>query len=225
VIAKTGCMKTVIVVLISVFICSSTLCEDENERLFHFNDEEIEAIQLKKFPNIIRNDWVLEIKTSKSTVTLKDKRDQEQEAENVRYYFIGYIDVREGRTDYLIIARYYEGHRYFLINGLNGNQVSMYGIPILSPDSKHYVVTSLDIGAGYSSNYILILDSDDYKIEWEENLDEKYHGNGGPSDPVWLDENSILFFEPKHDGNYILEKKPYIIEKKDGKWQLPRLLK
>jgi hypothetical protein len=217
-------MKVGIIVLISVFICSSTLCESENERLFHFNDEEIEAVQLKKSQDVTRNDWALEIKTPESTVTFKDRRDQENEY--VRYYFIGYIDVGKGRTDYLLIARYYEGHRYFLINGLNGNQTSMYGIPVLSPDKKHYVITSLDIGAGYSSNYILILNTDDYKVEWEYNFDEKYGGNAGPSDPVWLDGNSILFVENKHDGYYEhLEKKPYIIENKDGKWLLPRLLK
>jgi hypothetical protein len=107
---------------------------------------------------------------------------------------------------------------------VTAQQVLIRGIPVLSPDLKHYVVTSLDLGAGYNPNSIQIFKTSDYPLEWE----YQYQSEKGPSDAIWLNENKIVFFENRNGkiptGRDYFEKEPYIIGMKNGKWQSPRLL-
>ncbi len=108
-----------------IFICPALLFA--HQEIHHLSDEEIEASLLRKFSNITRSNWVLEIKTPESVVTFKDARDLEEGYR--RFFLIGSIRVKGDRRDYLIHLHGYEGHSYVLVNSLTGEQIHVFGIP------------------------------------------------------------------------------------------------
>jgi hypothetical protein len=208
---------------LAILVCSTV--SSAKEYVFDLRAGEIEAVLLKKFPNITRDGGVLTIKTDGSTIALKNRPDAGEGT--VLYFFVGFVHIHADRTDYVIKVGLWEGRYYMLINGLTGETIDMCGQPIISPDRRRCVAMCLDLEAGYMTNSIQIfrIERDGYELEWEYTFDE----SEGPSDAVWLDEFGVVFFGNRSrraiDKPDIYERRPYITEMKDGQWKSPRLLK
>ena len=130
------------------------------------------------------------------------------------YWFITYYQ----QTGYFLVqVRGWEGFSYLMINAFTGEMVPVIGVPIISRDTKRFVVTSLDLEAGYRPNRIAIFrfDSDRVKQEWV-----KDYVAVGPSDAAWISETAITYIENRSsNGGQTLNKKHIIVQVTNGEWK------
>jgi len=192
------------------------------ENFMHLSDAEVEKIVLKKVKGATREGKILKLQTTAGTVTFENRINVGEGS--AKYYLAGFRN--HGNYFYLIRVIGYESKGYIILNKNTGQMINLYAIPVFSLDGKRFVDVSLDLDAGYLPNRILIfgLTENKYTVEWKYN----YRGMKGPSNPIWLNNSSIVFFEVNVNNASTspgLTKIPYIIEWKNEKWNLPRLLK
>ena len=148
-----------------------------------------EAKQIRRFSGkVSRSDGDLHLKLSSgSLITLTNsKRDNERRK---LYWFITYYQ----HTGYFLVqVRGWESLVYLMINASNGEILRISGIPIISRDLKRFVVTSLDLEAGYRPNRITIFRFEDEGIKQEWSKDYKA---SGPSDALWINNTVITYSE------------------------------
>ncbi len=126
---------------------------------------------------------------------------------NVGYYTFNVIE--EGS----------EGLSAMLVNDKTGKEFKVDAIPLVSPNNKKFVTTSMDLSAGFDPNKIEVWHFAKKGMVRDFSLTlEKW----GPSDPIWLNNNTISFskniFETK-SGNIIKTAKLFL--KFNGKkWAL-----
>jgi hypothetical protein len=105
---------------------------------------------------------------------------------------------------HLIEVQYYEGGIYILLDGVSGDRTLSHGIPVLSPDTTHFVAASQDLVAGYSPTGIQIWRIAGRRIELEFSSlsDHRRLPSWGPAKPFWLDTSRIRFdrIELRRDG-------------------------
>ena len=130
-------------------------------------------------PNLI-------IRTHKNEVIFSDNLTESESA--ARYIYIrNYLE----KNYYLIYASGWEGHSFQFVHASTGKCTRLDGIPILSPDNKLFVATSMDLEAGYNNNSVQIC-----KLTPSGPVTVFYHnykGSCGPSNPKWIDNKTILF--------------------------------
>jgi hypothetical protein len=105
-----------------------------------------------------------------------------------------------------------------MINATNGELLRLSGIPIISRDLKRFVVTSLDLEAGYRPNRITVFRFEDegIKQEWSKDYEAS-----GPSDALWISNSVIRYFEnTSKDGGQTLNKRPVDLQLKEGEWRM-----
>ena len=179
------------------------------------SNKAFEAKQIDRFSDkVCRNYGDLKLKlASGSLVTLTNlNRDNERVK---RYWFITYF---QQIRYFLVQARGWEGFDYLMINASNGQIMRLSGIPIFSRDLKRFVVTSLDLEAGYRPNRIAIFRFEDEGIKQEWSKD---YIASGPSDAVWINNTTIAYSEnTSKDGGQTLNKKPVNLQLKEGEWKI-----
>jgi hypothetical protein len=97
------------------------------------------------------------------------------------------------QTKYAIVrVQFIEGNTWKVINLKDGSITEVGGYPLFSPDAQLFVVTQLDLIAGYSLNVLRIYQVTDSapKLLWDANSDK---GNWGPSQPMWKSNSSFTF--------------------------------
>jgi len=89
---------------------------------------------------------------------------------------------------HLVELRHYEGSSYLLIDARSGAATPLSGPPVVSPDGRRFVTTSMDLEAGYDPNEIEIWRVTDSVRQ----LEFSHRPDGwGPSDAVWRDTATI----------------------------------
>ena len=174
-----------------------------------------EAKQIRRFSGkVSRSDGDLLLKlTSGSLITLTNsKRNNERRK---LYWFITYYQ----HTGYFLVqVRGWESLVYLMINASNGEILRLSGIPIISRDLKRFVVTSLDLEAGYRPNRITVFRFEDEGIKQEWSKDYKA---SGPSDALWINNTAITYSEnTSKDGGQTLNKRPVNLQLKEGEWRM-----
>ncbi len=207
-----------IVVLFSVF---SACGLGAVQQFTHIPDAQVEEIMLKVVQGAAREGKILKLQTGAKTVSLEDRIDVGEGS--AKYYLAGFMDTHG--DFYLIRVLGHESKGYVLVNKKSGQTIDLYSKPVFSPDGNRFVDISLDLEAGHMSNLIIIyeLKGDKYSQEWK----HVFQGIKGPSNPVWLNNSAIVFFEVtfnKVPTFSNLKKKPFIIELENNRWQTPRPL-
>jgi hypothetical protein len=137
---------------------------------------------------VVRDGLRLELRAGKRLVVLKD--DCSDSESYARYSFEGHL------TDisYLLVSvTSYEGGGYLLINERSGTQESISGTPLVSPDKKRIVTTSMDFMAGYSNKTIEVWRLTVAGLEEEYSYDTFKENVCGASNARWLDNKTIEF--------------------------------
>ncbi len=110
----------------------------------------------------------------------------------VIYRFFGHAS----GLGYFFQVQHYEGSSFLVVTE-TGDEVGVIALPVLSPDGKQFVSTSVDLGAEYNPNGFQV---------WEKKGDswvlkiEKYSGFG-MEDPVWIDGHTFYFVKVFLDPN------------------------
>jgi hypothetical protein len=134
---------------------------------------------------------------------------------NKVHWFITYYH----QTGYFLVqVRGWEGFHYLMISGATGDIIPLIGVPIISRDTKRFVVTSLDLDAGYRPNRIAIFhfNGDGVKLEWS-----KDYTVSGPSDAAWISDTLITYSENSSpDGGQTLSKERVTVKLENGEWRI-----
>lgn len=94
---------------------------------------------------------------------------------------------------YLVFhIQYFEGDAYSMISKESAKEFILPGIPIPSPDKKKVLSTSYDLVAGYNPNSIQVWRVSPTDMTREMAL-EPQPVNWGPSDAIWIDDQTIHF--------------------------------
>lgn len=111
-------------------------------------------------------------------------------------------------NSYCIYGGYYEALDYILLNRATGENVHIWGEPVLSPDKKHVVCTSFDLEAGFIPNGFQLFEYNNGKLENKGDVTlEKW----GSNNVKWLDDKTLL-------AEYT---KPYTVVEGDGMIKVP----
>ncbi|NIQ39663.1 MAG: hypothetical protein GTN81_13885 [Proteobacteria bacterium] len=119
---------------------------------------------------------------------------------------------------FLVQVHGWEGFHYLMINGSTGDPIPLIGVPIVSRDTKRFIVTSLDIEAGYRPNRIAIFRfiGDRVELEWS-----KGYTASGPSDAIWINDTLITYSENSSpDGAQTLNKEQMSVILENGEWRI-----
>jgi hypothetical protein len=109
-----------------------------------------------------------------------------QDDSYTEYTYTGYIpDIKA----YGIYCTYYESFEYKLVDQTNGETISTWGPPIISPNKKNFLCVSYDLEARFSANGFQLFTYQNGKIipVGETELD-----NWGPGQVKWIDDSSFI---------------------------------
>ncbi len=135
---------------------------------------------------VVRRGKRLELQTRDRKVEFEDN-DHNGEA-YARYTFEAYI---KDKGYFLIRYSGYEWGGFFLINDRTGAKTELFGQPVFSPDRNRFITVSMDLCPREMANAIRI-----YRFDPEGTtlvFDEDFEDAWGPSDPVWLNNDTIRF--------------------------------
>ena len=174
-----------------------------------------EAKQINRFSDKVRrNKGGLQLKLasgSSLTLTNSSRKDERLKV----YWFMTYYP---HMGYFLVQVRGWEGFAYLMINTSSGEILRLSGVPIVSRDLKRFVVTSMDLEAGYRPNRIAVFRFQDGGIEQEWSKD---YVSSGPSGALWINNTLITYFEnTSADGGQTLLKQPVNLQLMDGEWKL-----
>jgi hypothetical protein len=96
-----------------------------------------------------------------------------------------YCDYLRAIGYHFIHVQYWEGGDYLLVDATSGKSTYIPGVPAISPDGERFVVTSVDLEAGYGPTTVQVwkLRPDSPMLEWQ--LDPLSLQEGAPTDSLW----------------------------------------
>jgi len=163
----------------------------------------------------LRSGLRLELRSRDRLVVLEDDCSSTESA--ARYFFESHlVDIGY----FLVKADLYEGRAFLLVDDKTGEKTWLNAPPVISPDKRRFVTTSMDLEAGYNPNEIQVwrLEPSGPKVEYSANFGEQW----GPSDPFWKDSDTISFKKNVlHPGspNQFLST-PAIMQRKENQWEI-----
>ncbi len=201
---------------------ASAYAQDQDQ--FAFNDmnklcrnisegecsQKIEALQLKKYSNLVQRKGkriILKLSNGK-TKTYKDRTKNDNDTHV--YYLRDYLD----RLGYFLLEEYYyEGADALLVNAKTGKEYGLGNIPTFSPDNQHFVDS--DTG-GYSSGSI-----DVWRVEQDRLVREATFPVQQELLPgQWIDNETFLIREISTDQNNQPTCNDVRISRPTGRWQI-----
>lgn len=123
--------------------------------------------------------------TNGQTMSMVNKVNQDDE-DYAGYTYAGYFPAihRLG-----VIATYYESGNYLLVNPANGDTLHTWGAPVVSPDKKYLLCTSMDLAAGFVPNGFQLFSYENDQVKM---IGEIEINNWGPGEVKWMDRNTLL---------------------------------
>lgn len=119
-------------------------------------------------------------------VVMTNKPDIDTDGENYTIYtYTGYLpDIKQ----HSINGTFYESMDFLLVSQTNGETISTWGPPIISPDKKYFICSSYDLDADLLPNGLQLYSYLDGKITPIGEIElEKW----GPGQIKWLDNNTL----------------------------------
>lgn len=179
------------------------------------SNKAFEEKQIARFPDKVqRRNGQLKLQCTSNAPLILRNNTVSEEQRNV-YWFITLYQ----QTGYFLVqVRGWEGFHYLMISTATGTMFPVNGVPIISQDSKRFVVTSLDLEAGYRPNRIAIFRFTDEGItqEWS-----KEYTDVGPSDAVWINNTVISYIEnASQDGGQTRMKKQVKVQLTNDEWNI-----
>lgn len=185
----------------------------------YLSDNEAEALVLRKPYGAKRDGDKLILKTKSGDKVFTN-------TDSTRFHLAGYEQFTPEKY-FLVYSVGQGGPSYSLVNAVSGAELGLIGPPTFSPRYKRFSVMYFDGDAGLTPSFVRIYghDGNGFKLEWE-----KGYGKGtrsGPTDPVWADEDTLVYFENScgDDAACRLIKSPVEVKSRDGKWDGPKELK
>lgn len=220
-------MKTLAVVLLLATACASFALTPDDEQML--NEDAVERAIISSIPNapgLIRQGEVLTIKSASGTVVFKNTPGAN---EGYSKYTLARLFPIDGgrRTDFAVRHDSYEGRRFSLVNGQTGHRIELPGLPILSPDRRHYLAANLDLEARHNPNIMVVVAASDFSEKFR--FDFNSRGDwpySGASDALWVSPDKIFFIRRTIDSNSnFLPPQMMKLELIDSKWDGPREVK
>lgn len=155
----------------------------------------------------------LRLDDQKEPLQLINQRTLDQRAD---YYFDRYLPEQHL---YILAVGLYEGSTWLLIDSRNGEQLAIYGDPILSPDGSRLVASNIDMVAMFDPNGLQVIRLTEKGPVEEFALNPE---PWGPVDPQWADDRRITFTKRIVTGdNFAHEDQPgALVLTEDETWQL-----
>ena len=90
---------------------------------------------------------------------------------------------------WLVAGSYYESYDYILVDQEDGTETRLWGYPILSPDKKNFLTSSVDLEAGFVPNGFQLWSVEEKKPVkvYEVNL-----ADWGFTNMIWTNDNHII---------------------------------
>jgi hypothetical protein len=130
-----------------------------------------------------------------------------------KYRDYQYLDNYDFMDYWLLSVTYYEGFSYMLLDKETGEDITIWSIPIFSPNREKFVCNSFDMEAGYNPNGLQYFRIENGKLvnDWNKELSD-----WGPSKVKWLNDTLIIveqkIMNPESDEFYSTEYKSLIIK-------------
>lgn len=120
-------------------------------------------------------------------VVMTNKPDVDKDGENYTIYtYMGYLpDVKQ----HSINTTYYESMDFLLVSQTNGETISTWGPPVISPDKKYLICASYDLEAGFLPNGLQLYSCLNGKITPEGELSLEMWG---PGQIKWQDNKTLI---------------------------------
>jgi len=119
---------------------------------------------------------------------------------------------------HLVEVTYYEGGAFLLVDARTGDSTRLSGRPVVSPDRRRFVTTSMDLEAGYDPNVIEV-----WRVASPRPVIEFSHQaeGWGPSDAAWRDTATVELrkHEPTPDHS-AYRTTPLWLERVGGRWAI-----
>jgi hypothetical protein len=179
--------------------------------------QEIERYQLQKPDHarrVKRAGGELQLKlTSGRWLAIEDEKDRGEEGGPVKHSFREYLSIGY----FLIHRQFYEGADYLMIQERSGERFELHNLPVISPDQQRLVTASDGVTGGYSPNAIQVWHLSEKGLELEQTLEPE---GWGPSDPQWVDNQTIRVTKRSPQAAEGAPAKEAVIAYRDGKWKV-----
>jgi hypothetical protein len=142
---------------------------------------------------------------SNGMIILTDSLPDSDDVGQITYKYVGFL---KEISYYIIMAKYYETGEYIAVNYNNGNKTKIWGLPKVSPDNKHLVVTSSNLYYDIMPNGIQmweIMETGELKLNWEYQPKD-----WEPRNAEWASNNDIYILKVTPHGSNNQELKEYI---------------
>ena len=112
------------------------------------------------------------------------------------YIDYSYIESCKDIDYWLLGIGYYEGSQYLIVDRENGKKIWIWGMPVYSPDNKHFVTYSCDLEAGYDSNGFQLFEIRNNKAihKWS-----KIIRDWGPIEIRWKNDSTLYIAQMRID--------------------------
>lgn len=143
------------------------------------------------FISLKGSDYIINLKNDSSIQLIESS----SEEDIVSYTYIGKL---HGTELLVFFCSYFEFYDYLIVNRENGQQVHIWGSPVLSPEKKHLLASNYDLAAAFTPNGIQL-----YSVN-NEGLTLKFQKEfttWGPDSPKWIDDNTIYLIQKSSDEN------------------------
>jgi hypothetical protein len=203
-------------------VLASEISESNFPRCPHDDREKARTAYSRELANLssaggraLRTGLRLELRSRDRLVVLEDDCSSTESA--VRHFFESHLaDIGY----FLVKADLYEGRAFLLVNDKTGGKTWLKGPPVISPDNRRFVTTSMDLEAGYNPNEIQVwrLAPSGPELEYSANFGEQW----GPSGPSWKNKDTISFkknvLHPGSPDQFLST--PALLQWKENQWEI-----
>jgi hypothetical protein len=168
-----------------VYELGDSIIEFESGRKFGEFDS-LEAIALSGQSNVSRVDGELKFTLGNGEPKIYTNNTETDGDDYAHYVYLK--DMNE-IGHWLVFASYYESLSYILIDQETGEEIYLWGYPVLSPDNKFMLTSMEDLSAGYVNNGFELYNVENKMpdLMWQISLDD-----WGSENIIWTKDNYIF---------------------------------
>lgn len=159
---------------------------------FSFTDE-TDSLYILKYKDLVsrEKDTLIFKCDNGKIVKLKSNRNED----DFKVYDFKYFD--KNINAFIISCSFYESGNVWLINKATGDSLETIGLPIVSPNKKHFACASLDLEAAFAFNGLEIFNYDGNSIK---SIGARELTNWGPEKIMWKNDTTLVVRAPESEG-------------------------